>query len=501
MMKKRIEPQPSLTEQAAATSAGEPPSESLVSPAIDTDAAVPEGSPPSAEEPQAAASEAPLAGQPESENTPSTETPPLSADQLLSETSPPPEHAQAAASEPAADTQPTAESPPSAEAPPLPADVPMSETCQPAPASSSSPGKAPSSAGSPSPAWRSPWLLVVLVALGLAGWQWLETRQKLADTQQELARRLADSDTSGAEIRALSKGAQEQVAGMLGRLGALEEKIGESQSQQATLEKLYKDLARNRDEWALAEVEQSVTLAAQQLQLAGNVQGAVLALQTADARLAASSRPQFSSLRKVLSGDLERLRALPQIDLAAMSQRLESVINAIDTLPLAVAAQPQPQPSQDSAKVSADAAAAESSTEWPSVTSVEFWQRLTSAELWRRLGREFWGEVKSLIRIQRMDGNEPAFVAPGQAFFLRENIKLRLLNARLALLGHDQVTFHDELKHAKTWMDRYFDAGNAALQTAQSSLQQLIATQIDIEMPTLNDSLSAIKTFKLGQER
>ena len=340
---------------------------------------------------------------------------------------------------------------------------------------------------------------VVGLALGLAGWQWLETRQKLADTQQELARRLADSDTSGAEIRALSKGAQEQVAGMLGRLGALEEKIGESQSQQATLEKLYKDLARNRDEWALAEVEQSVTLAAQQLQLAGNVQGAVLALQTADARLAASSRPQFSSLRKVLSGDLERLRALPQIDLAAMSQRLESVITAIDTLPLAVAA--QPQPSQDSAKVSADAAAQESSTEWPSVTSVEFWQRLTSAELWRRLGREFWGEVKSLIRIQRMDGNEPAFVAPGQAFFLRENIKLRLLNARLALLGHDQVTFHDELKHAKTWMDRYFDAGNAALQTAQSNLEQLIATQIDIEMPTLNDSLSAIKTFKLGQER
>lgn len=493
MMKKRIEPQPSLTEQAAATSAGEPPSESLVSPAIDTDAAVPEGSPPSAEEPQAAASEAPLAGQPESENTPSTETPPLSADQLLSETSPPPANAQAAASEPAADAQPTAE------APPLPADAPMSETFQPAPASSSSSGKAPITAGSPSPAWRSPWLLVVLVALGLAGWQWLETRQKLADTQQELARRLADSDTSGAEIRALSKGAQEQVAGMLGRLGALEEKIGESQSQQATLEKLYKDLARNRDEWALAEVEQSVTLAAQQLQLAGNVQGAVLALQTADARLAASSRPQFSSLRKVLSGDLERLRALPQIDLAAMSQRLESVITAIDTLPLAVAA--QPQPSQDRAKVSADAAAQESSTEWPSVTSVEFWQRLTSAELWRRLGREFWGEVKSLIRIQRMDGNEPAFVAPGQAFFLRENIKLRLLNARLALLGHDQVTFHDELKHAKTWMDRYFDAGNAALQTAQSNLEQLIATQIDIEMPTLNDSLSAIKTFKLGQER
>jgi Uncharacterized enzyme of heme biosynthesis len=346
-------------------------------------------------------------------------------------------------------------------------------------------------------------LLVVLVALGLAGWQWFETRQKLADTQQELARRLADSDSSGAEIRALSKGATEQVAGVLGRLAALEGKIAESQSQQAMLEKLYQDIARNRDEWALAEVEQSVTLAAQQLQLAGNVQAAVLALQTADARLAASSRPQFVSLRKVLSNDLDRLRALPQIDVAAMSLRLESVINAIDTIPLAVDG--RSRPNGEGAKESADGAAAEASSppaaEWPSVSSVEFWQQLVSAELWQRLGREIWGEVKSLIRIQRVDRDEPALLAPGQAFFLRENLKLRLLNARLALLARDQWTFQNELKHARAWIDRYFDTSDSSLQTAQSNLDQLVATEINIEMPTLNESLSAVKTFKLGQER
>ncbi len=331
-----------------------------------------------------------------------------------------------------------------------------------------------------SPGWRNPWLLVVVLALGLAGWQWAETRIKLADTQQELARRLAESDSVSVESRALARQAQEQLAAVLGRLGALEARISESQGQQAMLEDLYQDLARNRDEWALAEVEQGVLLAAQQLQLAGNVQGAVLALQTADARLAGSNRPQFVSLRKILVRDLDRLRALPLVDMPGMNLRLESVINAIDSLPMAVEARPRLNTTGPRDNVAAAAA------------SVEFWQRLTS---------EFWREVKGLIRIQRLDRDEPALLAPGQAFFLRENLKLRLLNARLALLARDQSTFRSELKHAQAWMDRYFDSQHASLQTAQAALQQLTLTEINIQLPTLNESLAAIRTFKLGKDR
>ncbi len=476
MMKEEIDPRSPLSEQAAAETAGKPPPE---------------------EQPSAGSR-----AEPESESLPAGEQRPEMGQVPGAESS--------VDEEPLADSRATTvEGQPSAEVQASARNAAQT----PSPAGQPTPGRAQGTGDQPPASraaadqqpsgWRSPWLLVVLVALGLAGWQWFETRQKLADTQQELARRLADSDSSGAEIRALSKGATEQVAGVLGRLAALEGKIAESQSQQAMLEKLYQDIARNRDEWALAEVEQSVTLAAQQLQLAGNVQAAVLALQTADARLAASSRPQFVSLRKVLSNDLDRLRALPQIDVAAMSLRLESVINAIDTIPLAVDGR---SPSNgEGAKESAHGAAAEASSppaaEWPSPSSVEFWQKLVSAELWQRLGREIWGEVKSLIRIQRVDRDEPALLAPGQAFFLRENLKLRLLNARLALLARDQWTFQNELKHARAWIDRYFDTSDSSLQTAQSNLDQLVATEINIEMPTLNESLSAVKTFKLGQER
>ncbi|MBA3996569.1 MAG: hypothetical protein C0489_03380 [Candidatus Accumulibacter sp.] len=369
--------------------------------------------------------------------------------------------------------------------PPLPPSEnpePPAPQQQPAAAASLPPAApAPAAPAAPS-AWRNPWAIVAVVALGLAGWQWVETRLKLADTQQELARRLSESETAGKESRALANQAQEQVAALQGKFGALEAKVAESQSQQATLETLYQDLARNRDEWALAEIEQSVTLAAQQLQLAGNIGGAVLALQAADARLAGSSRPQFIGLRKVLNRDLDRLRALPQVDLPGMNVRLENVIAAVDTLPLAVDVRPRDEGKAKEAPPPAPASAA----------SFDFWQRL---------GLDFWHEVRSLVRIQRFDRDEPVLLAPGQAFFLRENLKLRLLNARLALLSRDQGTFRNELKYAQAWIERYFDARDKAAQTALGALKQLSASEISIDLPTLNDSLAAIKTFKLGKEQ
>lgn len=331
-------------------------------------------------------------------------------------------------------------------------------------------------------AWHNPWLYIALLALALAVWQWFETRIRLADTQQEMARRLSDSDAVARESRTLSRQAQEQLAVQQGKIGELEGKIAESRSQQATLESLYQDLARSRDEWALAEVEQSVTLAAQQLQLAANVQGAVLALQAADARLAGNGRPQFIGLRKVLVRDLERLRALPQVDVPGMNLRLESVISAVDTLPLAVDGRPREEGKPRETLESPTA----------SMGSLIFWQQLAV---------DFWGELRSLVRIQRFDRDEPALLAPGQVFFLRENLKLRLLNARLALLAHDQWTFRNELKQARIWVDRYFDNRDKSVQTAQSTLKQLSATEISIELPNLNESLTAIKNFKLGKER
>jgi uroporphyrin-3 C-methyltransferase len=313
-------------------------------------------------------------------------------------------------------------------------------------------------------------LFVALAALVLAGWQWLETRQQLAGMQEQVARRLAEAEAGKQEELGARKQLAEQVDELQAKLGAVEGKLDEFQGQSESLQSLYQDLTRSREEAGLLEVEQAITLAGQQLQLTGNVPVAVLALQTADARLARLDRPQYLPLRKALAKDLASLNALPLVDVPGISLRLEQVVAAIDKLPLAAYGRPA-----DQAKVA---------------------QLAEKQPWWQRTGSEIWHEVKGLVRIQRFDREEGPLLAPGQSFFLRENLKLRLLNARLALLSRDQLTFRNELKVAQEWLSRHFPADDKAVQTAQATLRQMAASEINLELPSLKDTFGALRAVR-----
>ncbi len=334
----------------------------------------------------------------------------------------------------------------------------------------------------------------------------METRDRLAEVQQEVAKRLASGDAVVKESQSLAKQSQEQLVALQTKLGELENRLAESKSQQETLENLYQNLARNNEESTLVDIEQSMTSASEQLQLAGNVQGAVFALQAADARLAGSSRPQFISLRKVLARDLERLRALPQTDLPGMYLRLENVMVSVDSLPLANGAIPPQEVSAPAAPATPpqEASAPAETPATPPDTQSHFSfssSPLLTLDYWRALAGDLWKEVRGLIRIQRLDRDEPALLAPGQGFFLRENLKLRLLNARLALLSRDQWTYRNELQRAQEWMQRYFEVQDKGVQSSLTALKELSSTEISSELPNLNESLSAIKNFRADKER
>ncbi len=321
----------------------------------------------------------------------------------------------------------------------------------------------------------SPWPFVALAALALAGWQWLETRQQLDLTRSEVARRLAEAEAADKEARGARGQLREQIEGLQAKLGAVESRLGEFESQGEALQSMYEDLARGREESTLLEVEQALTLAAQQLQLAGNVSAAALALQTADTRLARLDKPRYLPLRAALAKDLARLNALPFVDVAGISLRLEEIIGRVDALPLAAIGRPN------------EAAPAASG----GAGQVAWW-RLAAADIWQ--------ELRSLVRIQRFDREEPVLLAPEQNFFLRENLKLRLLNARLALLARDHGTFRSELKVAQGWLQRHFAVADPAVKEALDKLQQLLAADTGAELPGLGDSLTVLAKLRNGKD-
>jgi len=319
--------------------------------------------------------------------------------------------------------------------------------------------------------------LLIAAALGASGWVYYDARLRLGATQEELARRLKVIEESAREARAAAREAQESARDAQAKIGALEARVADAQSQQLALESLYQELSRNRDEWQLAEIEQVLAIAQQQLQLSGNVRAALLALQLAESRLSRADRPQFQPVRRALARDIERLKAVPAADIAALSARLDAVLAAIDDLPLALDGRLRRE-----AAAAAPAGAA-------------------GGGLFARLGAGLWRDLRELVVVRRVDKPEPPLLPPEQAYFLRENLRLRLLNARLALLARNQGAFEEDVRVARGWLQRYYAADARPTQEALQRLEQLLDAPISFAPPSITDSLDAVRDFKARRNR
>ena len=316
--------------------------------------------------------------------------------------------------------------------------------------------------------------LVATAALGFAAWQWNDSRGRIDGLQQEMARRLAETEAAGRETRLIAGQSRDIVRDAESRLGQLEARMIETQNQRLALESLYKEMSSSRDEWALAEVEQVLLIANQQLQLAGNLKAALIAMETADARLARLDRPQLTQLRRTINRDIERLKAAPYVDVIGMAVRLDHIAGSVDALALSMDGRP---PRAEAAQAQPPAG---------------FW-----AKLWKETIQDF----RDLIRIQNSQKPEAPLVAPAQSYFLRENLKIRLLGARLALLARDETGFRADLKAASDWLTRYYDADDKSVASAQASIRQLSQAEVSIVLPDISASLDAARGVRLVRER
>ncbi len=316
-------------------------------------------------------------------------------------------------------------------------------------------------------------LVLALGALAIVGWQWYYIRNQLNTTRLELARRLTAAQTRAEDTQKLAGQVQDDVRALRGRVGTLESKLQQSQSQQAALEALYKERSQDRDQTVLAEIEQMVFTASEQLQLAGNVRVALIALQNADKRLQRLNRPQLAGLRQTINRDIDQLEALPSVDTVGISVKLDNLIAAVGDMPLAMETRP-PQPASSTAD---------------------------SGGRWLQLGREMWQQVRGLVRIQDMNKSDVAVLTPNESYFLRQNLKLRLLDAKIALLQHDETTYRSDLDAARRWLERYFDTTNKGVANAEARLQELAKTPIAIKLPDLSATLEAVRNYKLTHDQ
>jgi uroporphyrin-3 C-methyltransferase/uroporphyrinogen III methyltransferase/synthase len=322
-------------------------------------------------------------------------------------------------------------------------------------------------------------VLGVLLAL-----QWWNARTDISDLRREVAQRLQSGENLNSQTKLVADRVDDDVKALQGKVAVLEARQLESQSQQIALEQLYRDLAKNRDDWALAEIEQVLSTASQQLQLAGNVRGALIALQNADARLSRADRPQFIAIRRAIAQDTEKLKSLPSVDLTGVAVRLDNLIGQIDAMPLASDEKPAIVPPPAKTRLSgASTSEPKSAYDW----------RVELQERWSAWSTDLWNDIRALVRVRTVTKPEALLLTPEQAFFARENLKLRLLNARVALLSRNDPAFRSDLAEADRALVRYFDPRDRRTQAGRELIRQMQESVLNIDMPTLSHSLAAVR--------
>jgi uroporphyrin-3 C-methyltransferase len=245
-------------------------------------------------------------------------------------------------------------------------------------------------------------------------------------------------------------------------------------SIRAALDKIQNDLSRHRLEWVMAESEQLMVIANNRLQLARDVRSALAALRAADAQLNQIPNPALVSVRRELAREIATLEAIDKADVTGISLTLGSLAESVSRLPLMPDVLRRDQNESEPA-ASGDAEGAAVQTNW------------------RAQARNLWDDVLSLVRIRTDVDVQRPLLPREQEYFLRENLKLTLYGAQLALLQGNVGVFQQNLKVAQQLLTDYYDVNTQIVSSMRSELERLRASKLVAELPDITRSLSALR--------
>lgn len=337
-------------------------------------------------------------------------------------------------------------------------------------------------------------VLAVLVIVALAA-TLRHQQQQLDAFGREATRRLDEVLAQSNAAQQQARQALTQSQGLESRLTALDERAGTLEEQQNTLTQSYRELLHSDDEAVLVSVEQSLMLAAEQLELAGRVPSAIAGLQIAEARLARAARPAFMPAQQAVARDLNRLRALPIPDITEIAARLDSAIAAAGNLPLAAAGEQETAPAADQQTPQNVESPPPQASAVPA--DAPWWQQAwVPVRDWSaRVRSAATEELRELVHVRRIDQPDALLLAPEQSAWLRANLTLRLLDARVALMARESDVWRSDLEAAIQAVERYADLGAPQTRKMLDTLGELRDIDPAPTLPGIEDSLAAVRAL------
>lgn len=315
-------------------------------------------------------------------------------------------------------------------------------------------------------AWAGLAIVLSFIALAASGYVAYTLYQKQA---------LLDADVLGTldQLKANVQQIENNESQVEREVERIKKQFSDAKHVQDTLasaiEKITNELGRNRTGWALAEIEQLLLIANYRLQLAHDPDTAIAALLAADRRLQQLAEPRLLPIRKLVATEITQLQSLERADVPGIALKLGSLADGLQKLPLNVEDRFRPPPP----------AQAESETGAGST----FWGVL----------RQIWLDTLGLVRIRKTTEVQKPLLAPEHDYFLRENLRLMLYGAQLAVLQADVTTYTQNIEAAQKWVSDYFDTDAQSVINVRQELSGLLDAKITVELPDISGSLTALR--------
>jgi uroporphyrin-3 C-methyltransferase len=347
--------------------------------------------------------------------------------------------------------------------------------------------------------------------------------QRLGLVQQELVRRATDVAEQAQRTQVLAESAQVAVETLQARLAVAEVRLSEVSLQRSQLEELMLSVSRSRDDTLVLDIESGLRLAMQQTELTGSAQPLLSALAAADQRIARAAQPRLNPVQRAIARDMDRIKASPVADLPALAGQLDELARLVDDMPLLNADPQPPGASAPGARPLATAPVTESVTGSaaapnepdgvlpPGITasvdavdtpaSTSPWSGLQTR--WAQWSGQWWASVsqvvQDLVRVSRIQHPDAVLLAPDQSLYLRENLKIKLLNARLSLLSRQVPAARVDMQGVRAAIQKYFDATAPTTRKTLQTLSEALQATRTVDVPRPDESLAALAAAAKGR--
>ncbi len=315
-------------------------------------------------------------------------------------------------------------------------------------------------------------LVLSVLSLGASGLLFVQGQNVLKTQELQLQQELqkaALGESSNAALLNNAIGTQQQLRQ---NLAELQSNQNQTKQNIDNINRAYAELLKDRADWVVSEIEISLNLASQQLLLAGNIPFAAGILENAEQRLNRFDQAALLPVKQAISQDLAALKSRSYLNISATAMRLDRLENTLSGLPLI----------PDAVLKTGDST--------PEPTSA-------AGSLWDKAWDNTVSMFKSMVEVRRVNSSDTLLLAPDQLYFVKENLRLRLLNARLALFQYNNDSYQSDLDAIETAVKQYFDTQSPSTQAWLQELSELKALEIRmVSDDALSGSLNAILNYQ-----